>query len=348
MRCWRRRWLRPVALSEAQLLDLTQRAHARVLAVRSGTGARVGAVWDRLAPIGDASAAEFADAAAQLVEAGQVAVSRSTSGFLRTATGVQGPTSPLSGPVLRGGTSTVEVYQRAVVTARSALAAGKTLGEALRIGRDRATSTAETDVMLAQRAQIDAWAQAQIVTAYRRVLTGNSCELCQIASTQRYWVGNLMPIHQRCDCGVAPIEAPAKSKWRRGPDGRRAFARGQVIDREFLDELKANGTADRVSAAKHRQWVRGELGRVERHLEVAQRRVEELRAELRAGISDQARETRVEERLDKWRQKVKAHEARIAELKHENVRLGPAVHQHGELGPVLTDPNHKFTGPSDF
>ena len=44
------------------------------------------------------------------------------------------------------------------------------------------------------------------IVGYRRVLTGSeNCALCAIASTQRYHRGSLMPIHDHCDCLVAPI-----------------------------------------------------------------------------------------------------------------------------------------------
>lgn len=320
-----------MALSETQLVDLTRRAHMRVLTVRSGAGARVGALWDRLAPIGDTAAAQFADTAAQLVVAGQVSVSTSTAGYLSVATGARGPSTPLSGPMLRGGVDPVEVYQRAIVTARTALAAGKPLAEALRIGRDRATSTAETDVMLAQRAQIDAWAQANQIVGYRRVLTGKSCLLCAVASTQRYHRDDLMPIHQRCDCGVSPIIGAADP--------------GRIINRPLHEKLKQAGVIDDLS-------LQQALPKAREALANAEARRDRWRTELRNGIADQERETRVEQRIAKWDETVKARRGRVQRLEDIRSTTGPSSHivvsEHGELGPVLTRPGDKFTAENDL
>ena len=65
------------------------------------------------------------------------------------------------------------------------------------------------------------------VVGYRRVLTGReSCALCAVAATQRYRKDRLLPIHDGCDCGVAPIYGD------RDP--------GQVIDPDQLEGIKAS------------------------------------------------------------------------------------------------------------
>lgn len=43
------------------------------------------------------------------------------------------------------------------------------------------------------------------VVGYERVPDGSACALCNIAAGQRYTSGNLMPIHDRCGCGVMPL-----------------------------------------------------------------------------------------------------------------------------------------------
>jgi hypothetical protein len=62
---------------------------------------------------------------------------------------------------------------------------------------------------------------------YRRVLTGRSCMFCATASTQRYRGSDLMPLHGRCDCAVAPIFGDEDP--------------GQVINHQVLSKLKAKG-----------------------------------------------------------------------------------------------------------
>src|SRR5690606_35578247 len=53
-----------------------------------------------------------------------------------------------------------------------------------------------------------------------------NCALCVIASTQRYWLADLMPIHPGCDCGVDTLPAD----W--NPDQ-------QIIDSDLLESTHA-------------------------------------------------------------------------------------------------------------
>lgn len=64
------------------------------------------------------------------------------------------------------------------------------------------------------------------IRAYRRVLTGReNCALCVVASTQRYWVEDLLPIHPGCDCSVQPLPPGMENQ--------------QVIDPDLLDRAHA-------------------------------------------------------------------------------------------------------------
>lgn len=70
---------------------------------------------------------------------------------------------------------------------------------------------------------------------YRRVLTGReNCALCVVASTQRYYRGDLLPIHPGCDCDVQPL-----------PPG---LAVNQVIDEDLLEQVHQI-TADRLGVS---------------------------------------------------------------------------------------------------
>lgn len=214
------------ALTDRQLVELTNRQHRRILSIRNSVGVEVGRLWDRLRPIGDDSARRFARAAAAAVASAQSTASTTTAGFLKIATGSSGPTTPIVGIALRG-IDPITVYMRGIISARAHLASGGSPTDALRIGRERSVSTAQTDVMLAQRAAVDEWAKADRIVGYRRVLTGASCVLCATASTQRYHRGDLMPIHPRCDCGIAPIIGKSDP--------------GHVINRPLLKQLQQLG-----------------------------------------------------------------------------------------------------------
>lgn len=132
-----------------------------------------------------------------------------------------------------------EYARRPLVTVYTALGKGAWWADAVRAGRERVAAMASLDSSMAQRYVADEWATAGKIVGYRRTLTGSSCVLCGLASTQRYTRGNLMPLHAHCDCGVAPL------KGRDDP--------GQVINRQLLDDLKSSGAVDRVAGFKVQQ-----------------------------------------------------------------------------------------------
>lgn len=181
----------------------------------------------------------------------------------------------LIGAAVRNGTAPETVYERPFVTLWTALKRGAQFEDALAQGLDRATSTAATDVQLSMTHTVASVSAADpMVSGFRRVTDGNACALCRIASTQRYHRGDLLPIHSHCGCGVLPIVGQPT---------------GQVIDRDLLRQLKADGEVQKITAQRQRARAREESG------------------------------------IDE-----------------------PAVHEHGELGPVLTNPAHDFTSISDI
>lgn len=312
--------------------DIVAAYQSRYGALRSQVERTVGALWDRYGGLSDADLARFVSSVVPVVRGAQAAtdalVLASTSVLLTDVTGTGlVPLEPLSDFDLRG-VPADEVYRRPFVEARTAISLGHVFDEAMRFGRTRATVLATSDVMLAQRSAMDRIVRTeQRVVGYRRVLTGVSCELCQIASTQRYHSGNLMPLHPACDCSVASVLGDEDP--------------GQVLNDELLATLKADGAIDRRSVDRLVPEAR-------KTLDTARQRVAELRAELQAGIPDQERETRVEKRLDRWVQEVKAREAKLARLQSERAGRRVAVRQHGELGPVLIERAHAFTSAADL
>lgn len=132
------------------------------------------------------------------------------------------------GPIIaatRGNDVTADqTYARPLHTVWTALGEGWPLAEAVELGATRAREIAETDLQIthahAARAAITGSPAAAHVTGWRRVVKGEaSCALCVIASTQRYTVEQLNPIHPGCDCGVVPITSADR----------------HVIDRKLLD-----------------------------------------------------------------------------------------------------------------
>jgi hypothetical protein len=117
------------------------------------------------------------------------------------------------GPLRDGVPTWGSIYGRVADTVRFQVAEGKPADDAVRIGLSRADSLVRTDLSLARRDQYRRSLSANPrVTGYRRVIhpemsrTG-TCGLCIAAADRRYNRAELMPLHARCVCTVAPITA---------------------------------------------------------------------------------------------------------------------------------------------
>lgn len=114
-----------------------------------------------------------------------------------------------------------QVYIRPYREVWDALAQGQDLSTAVDRGQVRLEQIAATDLQLAKtHAAHHVLSQAGGVVGYRRTLNLPSCALCVVASTQRYYKADLLPIHPACDCGVEPIVGHEDP--------------GQVFDEELL------------------------------------------------------------------------------------------------------------------
>lgn len=152
-----------------------------------------------------------------VVLAGQRQVASLTDAYLSSLYGhMTGEPSPPSGDglaavaaydVLREGKTPEDVYERPFIEVWAALKNGKSLDEAVQLGEQRLQNLAATDMQLAKTHASRAVLSGQErIVGYRRVLEGSySCGLCILASTQRYHKEELMPLHNFCDCGTAPI-----------------------------------------------------------------------------------------------------------------------------------------------
>lgn len=195
-------------------------------------------VWEGLPDHREGQIEAFTRVVVAAVIAGQRDVASLTDSFLsRLLTQMTGnpfvpagvATAAVVGEAVRGGTDPAEVYARPFVEVWTALSEGESFDSARARGHERLRKLAETDMQLAKT-----HASREVLTRaadanperniwYERVLVGDeNCALCVVASTQRYHVRDLMPIHPACDCGVRPIVG-------RDP--------GQVINSERLEEL---------------------------------------------------------------------------------------------------------------
>lgn len=195
---------------------LVAQYNAQARQVRATLAALLGRLWGSLR--GDYRAVNEARFVAQAVPASQGAqraMSALTAAYLArmvaagTGTAPRPPVVPqraVTGEALRGVDPAV-VYRRPLEQARYALSRGKSPAQAGQVGLRRAQSLAATDTQLAKtHTARQVMAADGRVVGYRRVLTGaENCGLCVVASTLRYHVKDLMPIHPGCDCACSPV-----------------------------------------------------------------------------------------------------------------------------------------------
>lgn len=204
-----------------------------------------------------------------LVQGGQLQIATLTSAFLaQQATllrGIPYKPVPVDRKALRDvrGVPDAEVLRRPAVTLYTQLAAGKNMGEAVKISAARLVSITGTHLQLAKTLQAQKALKRSGAEYYRRVLSGSeNCKICVLAATQRYRVEVKSAVHPGCDCGVEELTTGENP--------------GKIIDPALLEAT--NALTATGAAADPRDLI--------------------------------------------------------------------TIHEHGELGPVLTWRAHEFTGPA--
>lgn len=211
--------------------------------IRERVGQGVGAAWSSLDAYNESDVDSFLRRAVPVVRAGESAALTTLGAYLARELGRRlepvGASEVLAG--IRGGVSPEEVYRRPFVAVWSALRDGVRWEDAVSLGLDRAVGAAATDVQLAMTHGMSAYSSADTgIYGFQRVPNAGACQLCLIASTQRYHSGQLMPIHSHCGCGVAPLTEPS----------------GQIINRDRYERIK-RGSDVKLKVRDH-----GELGPV--------------------------------------------------------------------------------------
>ena len=221
---------------------LTEAYDSQVHAIRQQITAFGQAYWDSLPHYRASAVEDMIQAITPRVTAGQLRIADLTRAYLAQCARELGwkvvlPSIDQDEIRSARGIDPRVVYRRPAVDVYTALAAGKPLPQAAAEGRLRLTQLIGGDMQLAKvhasRQSMRGYpAEGQF---YRRVLTGReNCALCVVASTQRYYRDDLMPIHPGCDCGVQPL-----------PPG---LAVNQVIDEDLLEQVHQI-TADRLGVS---------------------------------------------------------------------------------------------------
>lgn len=221
---------------------LTEAYDSQVHAIRQQITAFGQAYWDSLPHYRASAVEDMIQAITPRVTAGQLRIADLTRAYLAQCArelGWKVVLPPIDQDEIRGarGVDPRVVYRRPAVDVYTALAAGKPLPQAAAEGRLRLTQLIGGDMQLAKvhasRQSMRGYPEEG--QFYRRVLTGReNCALCVVASTQRYYRGDLLPIHPGCDCDVQPL-----------PPG---LAVNQVIDEDLLEQVHQI-TADRLGVS---------------------------------------------------------------------------------------------------
>lgn len=224
------------------LNSLTEAYDSQVHAIRQQITAFGQAYWDSLPHYRASAVEDMIEAITPRVAAGQLRIADLTRAYLAQCArelGWKVVLPPIDQDEIHGarGVDPRVVYRRPAVDVYTALAAGKPLPQAAAEGRLRLTQLIGGDMQLAKvhasRQSMRGYPEEG--QFYRRVLTGReNCALCVVASTQRYYRGDLLPIHPGCDCDVQPL-----------PPG---LAVNQVIDEDLLEQVHQI-TADRLGVS---------------------------------------------------------------------------------------------------
>lgn len=157
-------------------------------------------------------------------------------------------------PEARLGADLLEVYARPAEAYRAAYAVTEDPAAAAEAAQARLDALVRDDLLVARRDGERQQMEEAGVTHYRRIVhperseTG-VCGLCLVASDRVYSIEELLPIHDRCKCTVAP-------------DGDAAAEAIQVdLDRIYKD---AGGTTDgrKLKEIRYQVNEHGELGPV--------------------------------------------------------------------------------------
>jgi hypothetical protein len=187
--------------------------NAQVLDVRKKVAGYAARQWAGLGAWRDADAEKFIAALTPRVESGQARIAQLTDAYIARAGATilgtpirRGTVAPATTLALRG-VPADQVYQRPFTTMRMKLGKGQSLDAAVTAGAARLGSLVLSGMQLAATHSAQKAMTRGGVETYERYLVGEvNCGLCIIASTQRYWRGNLLAIHPGCDCGVRPSD----------------------------------------------------------------------------------------------------------------------------------------------
>ena len=239
--------------SQAEILAAYQQVSG---GVRSRLVQYADLLWGGMGSWRDADVDRFVEEIVPKIQAGRLQMAQLTDAYLSQITGATAGIIDTSN--LRG-VDASDLYRRPATELYTNLSQGKTFDDAMKAASLRLGSLVSTDMQLAKTHQVQRSLRNSNVSGYRRVPTGDkTCALCLIASTQRYWKGDLLSIHPGCGCNVDPIPASESSDQVLDPD---------ELERVHQEVADLVGSSDRSGRdIDYRQLIEvrehGELGPV--------------------------------------------------------------------------------------
>lgn len=172
----------------------------------------------------DKDMARFLKAAVPVVLASRRQISALTDSYLsQTLTKQLGrpvrPRGPIDTDALRG-VPAEDVYQRPYQTVWTKLSEGLAYEAAIAAATARLGSIVLTDMQMAKTyTSREVLSSTDNIVGYNRVPSGGkSCDLCLIAAQNTYHIGDLLPIHDNCNCDVEPIVRDSRRDATTVPD----------------------------------------------------------------------------------------------------------------------------------
>lgn len=216
--------------------------------LRQLTVQAIAAAWAALGSYDERDVPAFLAAAVPVVAAAQRQSVSLTAAYLaraidRPAVGVD-IDSLLAG--LRNGTPSTTVYRRPFVSVWTALRDEQPYDSAVAAGLERATGSAAMDVQLAMTHTLrEIGGREDLILGYRRVPDADACSFCRLIAGQRYTTDQLMPVHNRCGCGVGVITEANRGDFTGNPENDLSVTRDDVSavvrDHGELGPLVVNG-----------------------------------------------------------------------------------------------------------
>lgn len=191
---------------------MSQLADAHITAmqrIRALVEQLVTQAWTGLPAYDEQNVPEFTDLVVPVILAAQRQSAALTDAYIARALERQPlgiPAELVTGAAVRAGTAPADVYRRPFVTIWTALQNGTDWQAAVNAGLERATSTAAMDVQLTMTHTLrEIGSRDDRIVGFQRVPDAGACTFCQLVSGQRYRTDQLMPLHNRCGCGVDVI-----------------------------------------------------------------------------------------------------------------------------------------------